>query len=466
MDFGNANTGEEVRRETMESAMQDTPAVRLGQRLRQARLARNLTQSEVAANQFSVSYISAVERGQIRPSLGALEKLARRLQVSVADLLRLEEGAPDITIPPAEFFPMGERDEVDSALRDAVIHLEQGRPQDALRTLEAVRDRGLSVREQALVLWRAAQAERELKNGEDARTAGQEALALADRLGDAELRERIRLELAQGLSLLGKHQAAIDQLRACREAVEAGTIRDPLFALSVTYLLGNEEWHLGEVERAIELLSQAATMANDILDPQRLGDLYWQLSASYRSQGDGRRARLYATRSLAEYEDAANRRMARRVLTRLGRAYAQAGQLSEALTHLEMARERAELQQDARALSEAQAALAGIYLRQNRVDDAARAAQQAMEFASSLDDTVQQAEAQLVLAQVLEAKHDDAGAERNFDQAIERLRAADALHSLSDAYAQYSAFLERRGNNKKALEILKQAWQLRERAAQ
>jgi transcriptional regulator with XRE-family HTH domain len=70
----------------MTETTEATTTVRLGQRLRQARLARNLTQSEVAASQFSVSYISAVERGQIRPSLGALEKLAQRLQVSVAEL--------------------------------------------------------------------------------------------------------------------------------------------------------------------------------------------------------------------------------------------------------------------------------------------------------------------------------------------------------------------------------------------
>src|SRR6185437_11792424 len=58
-----------------------TPAQRLGVRLRQARLRLNMTQSEVASDHFSVSYISAVERGQIRPSLGALEVLSDRLQV-------------------------------------------------------------------------------------------------------------------------------------------------------------------------------------------------------------------------------------------------------------------------------------------------------------------------------------------------------------------------------------------------
>jgi transcriptional regulator with XRE-family HTH domain len=61
--------------------------LRLGQRLRSARIARNLTQGEVAKDQFSASYISGIERGQILPSLGAPQKLAERLQVPITDLL-------------------------------------------------------------------------------------------------------------------------------------------------------------------------------------------------------------------------------------------------------------------------------------------------------------------------------------------------------------------------------------------
>src|SRR5216683_4935197 len=59
----------------------------VGPRLRAARLARKFTQSELAAPDFSVSYISAIERGQIQPSLRALEILARRLELSSTDLL-------------------------------------------------------------------------------------------------------------------------------------------------------------------------------------------------------------------------------------------------------------------------------------------------------------------------------------------------------------------------------------------
>ncbi len=437
--------------------IQDTPAVRLGQRLRQARLSRNLTQSEVAANQFSVSYISAVERGQIRPSLGALEKLADRLQVPVADLLRLGDTGPAIAgvgSPRAE-----------AQVRDAQLRIHQGEARAALQALEALRSRTLSQREQALVAWRMAEGYRALQRGAEARAQAQDALAFAERAGDPELRERVRLELGRALSLEHKGQAAIEQFRAARAAIEQGAVLDPLFRLDVLYALGNEHWQAGDAEAAIATLGEAAAAADEALSPKRLGARYWALAQQYRAQGDGRRARLYATRSLAAFEDAANRRLARAAQTRLGRAYAQSGRYEEAIAQLESARERAEAQQDVAGLAEAQASLAGICLRQDRAEEAARAAQHAIELATSVNDPVQQAESQLVLAQVLEARGDHGGAERNFEEAIERLRGADATFPLSDAYAQYSEFLERRGNNKRALEILKQAWQLRERAA-
>ena len=59
----------------------------VGAKLRAARKAKKYTQGQLAAPDFSVSYISAIERGQIQPSLRALEILARRLELSSTDLL-------------------------------------------------------------------------------------------------------------------------------------------------------------------------------------------------------------------------------------------------------------------------------------------------------------------------------------------------------------------------------------------
>src|SRR5579859_4510910 len=59
----------------------------VGAKLRAARKAQKYTQGQLAAPDFSVSYISAIERGQIRPSLRALEILATRLGLASTELL-------------------------------------------------------------------------------------------------------------------------------------------------------------------------------------------------------------------------------------------------------------------------------------------------------------------------------------------------------------------------------------------
>src|SRR5947209_11866282 len=59
----------------------------VGAKIRAMRQAKKYTQSQLALPDFSVSYISAIERGQIHPSLRALEILARRLDLSSTDFL-------------------------------------------------------------------------------------------------------------------------------------------------------------------------------------------------------------------------------------------------------------------------------------------------------------------------------------------------------------------------------------------
>src|SRR5215470_13417050 len=55
--------------------------IRLGERLRQLRVAAGLTQSELAGERFSKEYVSQIERGKTRPTEGTLDWLARRLGV-------------------------------------------------------------------------------------------------------------------------------------------------------------------------------------------------------------------------------------------------------------------------------------------------------------------------------------------------------------------------------------------------
>src|SRR5881227_3932187 len=79
----------------------------VGAKIRAARQAKRYTQSQLALPDFSVSYISAIERGQIHPSLRALEILARRLNLSSTDFLpensqAIPTGAISVNTLPSE----------------------------------------------------------------------------------------------------------------------------------------------------------------------------------------------------------------------------------------------------------------------------------------------------------------------------------------------------------------------------
>src|SRR3954447_26521326 len=55
--------------------------LRLGERLRQLRVAAGLTQTDLAGERFSKEYISQIERGKTRPTTETIEWLALRLGV-------------------------------------------------------------------------------------------------------------------------------------------------------------------------------------------------------------------------------------------------------------------------------------------------------------------------------------------------------------------------------------------------
>lgn len=59
----------------------------LGRRVREARVARGLTQGQLAGSEMSTAYVSRIESGQRRPDPGLLEGLAGRLGTGVDQLL-------------------------------------------------------------------------------------------------------------------------------------------------------------------------------------------------------------------------------------------------------------------------------------------------------------------------------------------------------------------------------------------
>lgn len=64
----------------------------VGQRIRTVRRARNLTQRELATRaDLAEPFLSRIENDRAEPSLGTITRLARAMEVSVGDLLAIEQ---------------------------------------------------------------------------------------------------------------------------------------------------------------------------------------------------------------------------------------------------------------------------------------------------------------------------------------------------------------------------------------
>jgi transcriptional regulator with XRE-family HTH domain len=256
------------------------------------------------------------------------------------------------------------------------------------------------------------------------------------RLGQRLRRARLTRNLTQGE--VAKNQFSVSYV----SAVERGLIRPSL----------------GALEKLAERLQVPVT---DLLSEAEFTVHYGGISQKLAAQGDHTGARSYAVRSLSAYEAAAVRRLAASAYTQLGTVLHRIGQTSAALAQLTTASTMAVGQRDLRGIAEAQRNLALVYLEEKHSSQAQQAIREALSAAERLGDAALQASAILVLARVQEARKQASEAAESFEHAIELLQSLEstaATAQLREAYAQFSEYLERHGESKRAFEMLKQAY--------
>src|ERR671936_252603 len=222
--------------------------LRLGERLRQLRVAAGMTQTDLAGDRFSKEYVSQIERGKTRPTRETIEWLAQRLGVDAGFL--------------ANGVSADERGRVDAALARAEALLEGRRNAEAIEEFEQIQS---SV---------AATGLPEL-----------EVRALA---GEATARMRE-----------GDVRKAIELLDRARNLTERPEFSD-LERADVLYRLGMARYKLSSIQTAINLFDEALKLAerSDLPSDQLKSNVLAWRSRCYRRRRDLEAAREDVERAL------------------------------------------------------------------------------------------------------------------------------------------------------------------------
>lgn len=446
----------------MDTAEKVSSLSTLGQRLRQARLQRGLSQEALAQPEFTKSYVSAVERGKARPSLKALELMSRRLDIPMSELLSIpqsSEDTPDLTLLEKEFTY-----QLDYANR--LIDLMQA--DEALRRLNAAVEQyeaflsQMSTPTRFRLHYLRARAYVRLIEPATARTELTTALTLAQQLDDREMVERVRNMVGAAFYQQEMPRLALEQHAQCLHAIQSGVVKDLNLRLNIYTNLANDYWALDDVEQAIGVYHESLKLLDDINNLERQSGIYWGLSLAYQKAGDLDRAKLYGAQALTIYETSNNLTSAAQMSINLAAILIARQEFADAERLLERARTLLQPTGNDVTLSMVYEYYAELELRQQHLEAAATYAAEGLRLSEGgmqqglagdaqarANTTRTYARALRVAGLVAEAQHDPALADQRFSQAIELVREVND-ETARDIELAYADLLVTRGAHEQA----------------
>lgn len=436
-------------------------AARVGTNIREVRTKLGLTQAQLAAPEFSISYISAIERGKIRPSLKALSILARRLDVPLTFLL---EGSPAgasearaVGYSPAD---SGPDQRIDVDLLQASVLIQQQAYIGAEELLAPIQpDRITTDQVYRLYLMRG-QVHLGAGEYQEAVVDLRAAVTQGEGLNDVEYIERARNLLGKAYFWLYNYTLAVENHQRCNVAIEQGQINDPVFSLEVYSNLANDYFRLGDLERAITFYNQALEILNGMdRDSKSFAQKYMEISQRYKSVGKLAMAREYAMRSLAIYEMRDEQRLVGLTHQRLGKTLEKQNDLDTAEEEYRHAIKIERELHDEISASICHTSLAELLLKRSKPEDAEAEAQEALTFARSSGDAQTQGQALIALAQIRHAVGDFDAADKLFSEALEMLDVSNAHEIAASAYFRFANLLEERGEVQRSLNAIKKAYE-------
>ncbi len=436
-------------------------AARVGTNIREVRTRLGLTQAQLAAPEFSISYISAIERGKIRPSLKALSILAKRLDVPLTFLL---EGSPAgaaearaVGYSPAD---SGPDQRIDVELLQANVLIHQHAFKEAEQLLAPIQPERITTDQAYRLFLLRGQIHLGVNEFQEAVVDLRSAVSQGEGMNDIEYIERARNLLGKAYFSLYNYTLAMENHQRSNTAIENGFISDPIFALDVYSNLANDYFRLGDLEKAVTFYHRALAALEEMnRDSRGFAQKYMEISLSYKTADKPTMARDYAMRSLALYEMRDEQRIVGLTHQRLGKALERQNDLDSAEEEYKRAITIERELDDEISVSVCLTSLAELLLKRGSVKEARREAQEALKFARSSKDAQTQGQALMTLAQIEHQSGDFAAADKLFAQALEQLDASDAHEIAASAYFRFANLLEQRGDVQGSLNAIKKAYE-------
>jgi tetratricopeptide (TPR) repeat protein len=421
---------------------------RLGERVRQLRVAAGLTQTDLAGERFSKEYVSQIERGKTKPTHETIEWLAAKLGV---DPSFLEKGVS-----------ADERSRVEAMLARAEALANNHQYDEAVEELENSRTAVMATGAVELEA-RATQAEAwaRMERGElrPALQLLERCRTLTEGPGFSDV-DRAQVLFRMGVCRyhLSSIASAVALFSEALKLAEAAQLPCDLLRSEILGWRSRCYRRQRDLEAAREDVERALELAQSLDDHRTMANVYFQASLVSERMGHWVLARSYAERAKAYYEQINDERNVGRLLNNLGGLNFQLGKPERAVEDLKSAyRVLLEKGSDVEAANVV-SSLAHVHLATGQVQAAEEEARHALQLLSDREDFLLEiASTQLVLGRALmeqdrldDAQHMLHTAETNAEQ-------IESISHRAAAWMAQGDLAARRGEDATAARLYRKA---------
>lgn len=411
-------------------------AARIGGQLLAARKQAGLTQQQLAEGRYTKAYVSALEKGNAKPSMAALNFFSQRLD-----------------LPPSYFLgdPTLHRGRL-----EADILLASGHWQAALDRFDGILAQPLDRSLRAEVQHGRAEALCRLDCGVEAIAAATESAEIFHSLGRGRDAALVTYWLAYGQHLMENTTEAESLLGGLLAQLRVRDDLDPDLRVRVLIALSSLEATEDNQRAALAYLEEARVMAADLDDWRRAAFLS-QLAQNYTDTGDSEAAIRTGVESLGLFRAAEADREVAVLENNLALAYLRVGNVERATGFASHARTRHTEDGNRHALARVADTEAQIALATGDTAEALRLSEEALGHAEATQNRRAAVSSLLTRARTQIAAGDADAAAILYSRATDEIREHGPRRRLKEALGEWAEVLAKQGRHDIAYALTREA---------
>ncbi|MGB8956354.1 MAG: tetratricopeptide repeat protein [Tumebacillaceae bacterium] len=410
----------------------------LGQKIKELRIQKGLTQSDLGAGMVTPSMISQIEADKANPSHKLLQAIAEKLET------------------PIEYFLTDMQMQIEqiATYKVAKAMMEAGDFNGAIPILAELMEDSIPQLHSAEIQFDLAECLLQIGNLEESLDGYDKVLSSATTRKDLYMQILALKQLGFVEEKRHNYPLAIYHWQKALDLLEKVEQRDPFLAAELLRELGKVNGYLGEKKDALGAYQRAHAYLENTASFQRIADLYRHLGQTFKEMGEFDRASEYSQHAISLYRGLKNIKLSIEVKENYGIVKGEDGETSEALATLNACLGEYAEYGYTEKMAHTHGEVARIYLQNKQYEEAAQHCNQALELLSS--EALERGYVYRTFSMIRKEQSDYAEAVSYMEKSVAIFEKADLPREIAKSYSMLGDIYKEQGDLQKAIHSLEQ----------